>query len=54
VTQPRRPQTDRKVTDLAPIVPLYTPRNVALVSKRAGNFQYHPLYTVLLDQLWVR
>ena len=29
-------------------------RNVDLVSKRVGNFQHHPLFGVLLDQLWVK
>jgi len=33
---------------------MYNPRGVALTSERAGNFQYHPLWFTLLDQLWVR
>ena len=45
---------DRDVTNSAPLVPAYTPRNVDLVSKRVGNYQHHPLFGVLLDQLWVR
>jgi peptide/nickel transport system substrate-binding protein len=45
---------DRELTNLAPVVPTYTPRNVDLVSKRVGNYQRHPLFGVLLDQLWVR
>jgi peptide/nickel transport system substrate-binding protein len=45
---------DRQLTNLAPVVPTYTPRNVDLVSKRVGNYQRHPLFGVLLDQLWVR
>jgi peptide/nickel transport system substrate-binding protein len=45
---------DRKATDLAVWVPTITPRNVDLVSKRVGNYQHHPLFGVLLDQLWVR
>jgi YVTN family beta-propeller protein len=47
-------QVDRAATDLAPWVPTITPRNVDLVSKRVGNYQHHPLFGVLLDQLWVR
>ena len=47
-------EVDRDVTNLAPLVPTYTPRNVDLVSKRVGNYQHHPLFGVLLDQLWVR
>jgi len=45
---------DRDATDLTAIVPTYTPRSVDLVSKRVGNYEHHPLWGVLLDQLWVR
>jgi hypothetical protein len=45
---------DRRLTDLAPAVPLTTRRSVILVSERVGNVQHHPLYFTLLDQLWVR
>jgi len=24
------------------------------VSKRVGNYRYHPLWGVLIDQLWIR
>jgi hypothetical protein len=24
------------------------------ISDRVGNYQYHPVFEVLLDQLWVR
>jgi peptide/nickel transport system substrate-binding protein len=45
---------DRTATDEAAWVPGTTPRNVDLISKQVGNFQHHPLFGVLLDQLWVR
>ncbi len=45
---------DRQLVDQAPWVPLYTPRTPFFVSKRVGNWQYHPYFQVLLDQLWVR
>jgi YVTN family beta-propeller protein len=45
---------DRDATDGAAIIPVYTPRTVDLVSKRVGNYEHHPLWGVLLDQLWVR
>jgi YVTN family beta-propeller protein len=45
---------DRRLVDQAPWVPLFTPRLAFFVSKRIGNWQYHPYYYVLLDQLWVR
>jgi peptide/nickel transport system substrate-binding protein len=45
---------DRRLVDLAPWVPLHTPRTPYFVSKRVENWQYHPYFHVLLDQLWVR
>ena len=47
-------QIDRKVTDAAPAVMAFNPSDVAFVSKRVGNFQHHPEWQVLLDQLWVQ
>jgi ABC-type transport system substrate-binding protein len=38
----------------APAVPLLNRRTVTLVSRRVGNYQEHPLWGPLLDQLWVR
>jgi ABC-type transport system substrate-binding protein len=45
---------ERELVDRAPWVPLYNPRTVTLLSSRVGNYQYHPFWNVLLDQLWVR
>ena len=42
------------VVDRAPWVPLYNPRALTALSARVGNYQYHPFWQVLLDQLWVR
>jgi YVTN family beta-propeller protein len=47
-------QVDRELVDRAPWAPLYNPRAVTALSARVGNYQYHPFWTVLLDQLWVR
>ncbi len=47
-------QIDTALTDQAPWVPLYNPRTITATSARVGNYQYHPLSTLLLDQLWVR
>jgi peptide/nickel transport system substrate-binding protein len=47
-------EVDRDTTNLAAVVPTHTLRNIDLVSKRVGNYQHHPLFGVLLDQLWVR
>jgi YVTN family beta-propeller protein len=47
-------QVDRAITDEAPVVSLVNTRGLALVSKRVGNYQYHPQFGPLLDQLWVQ
>jgi YVTN family beta-propeller protein len=43
-----------RLVNAAPAVPFVNHRTVALVSRRVGNYQYHPLWGTLLDQLWVR
>jgi ABC-type transport system substrate-binding protein/DNA-binding SARP family transcriptional activator/DNA-binding beta-propeller fold protein YncE len=45
---------DHELVDQAPWVPLYNPRSLTALSARVGNYQYHPFWQVLLDQLWVR
>jgi YVTN family beta-propeller protein len=57
----RRPEADARwqhaygrIADAAAVVPLVNRRTVALVSGRVGNYQQHPLWGPLLDQLWVR
>jgi ABC-type transport system substrate-binding protein/DNA-binding SARP family transcriptional activator/streptogramin lyase len=47
-------RVDRDLVDQAPWAPLYNPRAVTALGARVGNYQYHPFWTVLLDQLWVR
>jgi YVTN family beta-propeller protein len=44
----------RHIERAAPIVPLVNRREVSLVSKRVGNYQHHPMWGSLLDQMWVR
>jgi len=45
---------DRALMEAAPAVPFANLRAVALVSERVENYQYHPLWGTLVDQLWVR
>ena len=45
---------DREIVDQAPWVPLYNPRALVVLSARVGNYQFHPLWKLLIDQLWVR
>jgi YVTN family beta-propeller protein len=44
----------QRIEAAAPAVPLVNRREVTLVSKRVGNFQHHPMWGTLLEQLWVR
>ena len=45
---------DKAVMERAPIVPMTNPSTVQFVSGRAGNIVLHPIWRLLLDQLWVR
>jgi peptide/nickel transport system substrate-binding protein len=45
---------DRALVDKAPWVPLYNPRDLTVLSARVGNYQFHPYWNLLIDQLWVR
>lgn len=45
---------DHRIVDLAPWVPLVTERVIDFTSDRVGNYQYHPVWGILTDQLWVR
>jgi YVTN family beta-propeller protein len=47
-------RVDRALTDQAAWIPYATPRQHRFVSKRVGNYQSHPVWGTLLDQLWVR
>ncbi len=48
-------RVDREITDAAPWVPLIASKNVSVLSKRVGNYQYDPAaVAMLIDQLWVR
>jgi ABC-type transport system substrate-binding protein len=51
---PRWTTIDHELVDQAPWVPLYTPRDLTLLAPRVGNYQFHPYWTLLIDQLWVR
>lgn len=45
---------DHTLVDRAAAVPLNTGRNLVLVSERVGNYQSHPVWGTLLDQMWVK
>jgi peptide/nickel transport system substrate-binding protein len=44
---------DRAVTDQAPVVPLFTPKNVDFVSKRLGNYTYSDQFRMVFSKVWV-
>jgi YVTN family beta-propeller protein len=45
--------TERRIVDLAPWVPLVNPVGVDVISERVGDYQRNPQWGLLLDQLWV-
>jgi peptide/nickel transport system substrate-binding protein len=45
---------EREVIDRAIIVPVITPNATDFVSKRVGNYQRHPVFGMLISQVWVR
>lgn len=45
---------DRELTDRAIWLPTATGTLTDIVSSRVGNYQFHPFWGVLVDQLWVR
>ena len=45
---------DRELVNKAPWVPLYNPRDLTVLSARVGNYQFHPYWDLLIDQVWVR
>ena len=44
----------RMLDEAAPYVALVHRRSMTLVSERVGNYQHHPLFGPLYDQMWVR
>jgi peptide/nickel transport system substrate-binding protein len=47
-------KVEREILAQAPMVPTYNRQAVDFVSKRVGNYEYHPQWGALLDQLWVK
>jgi YVTN family beta-propeller protein len=46
-------EADRMATDLAIMAPLFN-EGTDFISSRVGNYQFHPAYLFLWDQLWVQ
>jgi ABC-type transport system substrate-binding protein len=47
-------RVETSLADQAPIVPLVNGNDISLTAERVGNYQYHPLWGPLIEQLWVR
>ena len=47
-------KADRMLVDEAPIAALVNQLENDFVSARVGNYQHHPQWAILLDQLWVQ
>ena len=47
-------RVERELLAAAPIVPTENPRSIDIVAKRVGNYEYHPQWNALVDQLWLR
>jgi YVTN family beta-propeller protein len=47
-------KVDQEITDLAVWVPFVGLRFADFTSARVGDYQYNPIWGILLDQLWVR
>jgi len=47
-------RVDRLLVDRAPLVPLVSQTSAFFVSERVGNYQSHPVWGPLLEQLWVQ
>jgi peptide/nickel transport system substrate-binding protein len=47
-------EVDHALVDRAVVIPTVSPRFPVFVSDRVGNYQSHPLWGTLLDQLWVK
>jgi len=47
-------EVDRRVVDAGAAIPLVTPRAVEFVSARVRNYQNHPIWGLIVDQVWLR
>lgn len=43
----------RRLTDQARIAPIATGQGIDVVADHVGNYQHHPLWGMLVDQLWI-
>jgi peptide/nickel transport system substrate-binding protein len=46
-------RVEARLAAQAPIVPLANAKDATVTAERVGNYQYHPLWGPLFDQMWV-
>ena len=42
------------IASKSPLVPLVNQDSTSITATRVGNYQYHPIWGPLLEQMWVR
>ncbi len=47
-------QIDHEVTDQAPWVDMYNPKQIDILSKRVQGYQWNPQWYILIDQMWLK
>jgi peptide/nickel transport system substrate-binding protein len=47
-------EVDHEVTDAAPWVDLYNPKQIDFLSKRVQDYQWNPQWYMLYDQVWLK
>jgi peptide/nickel transport system substrate-binding protein len=47
-------EVDHAVTDAAPWVDLYNPKQIDFLSKRIQGYQWNPQWYILIDQMWIK
>ena len=47
-------QVDHDVTDQAPWVDMYNPKQIDFLSKRVQGYQWNPQWYILIDQMWLK
>lgn len=47
-------KVDHEITDQAPWVDLYNPKQIDFLSKRVQGYQWNPQWYILIDQLWIK
>ena len=45
---------DHELTDRAVWLPLVNPRIIDFVSSRVRNYEFHPIWGFMADQVWLR